>query len=195
MPVLGINQVLIRIREEALVENLGERDLRNPEGVGIDFRLGSLHKIVKGGAFIEADGEAGLGKRKGVQTELIAQFEGQGSRVKGKVKQKTASLKPGVYYLATTYESVNTPHDLMPVVYPRTSLFRAGVLMLNSKTDPGYKGQLTFGMVNLSPFPVKLQMGARICNMVFFKIDGETVDYRGQHQGGRVTPEKEEQQV
>lgn len=189
MPVIGINQVIKRIKEENLVENLGDRDLNNPEGVGIDFRLGSLHKITKGGAFIEADGEAGLGKRKGVKTEEIAKF------VPGSKTQKTVSLKPGQYYLAQTMEIVNTPHDLMPVVYPRTSLFRAGLLMLNSKTDPGYKGQLTFGMVNLSPFPVKLQMGARICNMVFFKIEGKTVSYRGQHQGGRVTPEKEEQQV
>lgn len=189
MPVLGIDQILIRIKEELLVENLGDRDLTNPEGVGIDFRLGSLHKIVKGGAFIEADGEAGLGKRKGVQTELVARVKSQ------EFRQKTIALKPGVYYLATTMESVNTPHDLMPVVYPRTSLFRAGVLMLNSKTDPGYKGQLTFGMVNLSPYPVKLQLGARICNLVFFKIEGKTVNYRGQHQGGRVTPQKVEKQV
>lgn len=194
MAVLGINQVLIRIKEELLVENLGMRELENPEGVGIDFRLGSVHKIVKGGAFIEGDpsassGQVGYGKRKGVTTQLVANYE---PRTKN---QKTITLKPGQYYLAQTLESVNTPHDLMPVVYPRTSLFRAGILMLNSKTDPGYKGKLTFGMVNLSPFPVKLQMGARICNMVFFKIDGETVAYRGQHQGGRVTPEKEEQQI
>lgn len=189
MAVLGIDQVLIRIKEEFLVENLGDRDLTKPEGVGIDFRLGALFQITKGGAFIEADGEAGLGRRKGVQTKEIASF-----KEKSKT-QKTVSIKPGQYYLARTFESVNTPYDLMPVVYPRTSLFRAGILMLNSKTDPGYKGQLTFGMVNLSPFPIKLQMGARICNMVFFKIDGETVAYRGQHQGGRVTPSKVEQQV
>ncbi|HLC87838.1 MAG TPA: hypothetical protein VJG66_02175 [Patescibacteria group bacterium] len=189
MAVLGINQVLIRIKEELLVENLGPRELENPEGVGIDFRLGAIFQITKGGAFIEADGEAGLGKRKGVQTKEIAKHETAGK------KQKTVTIKPGQYYLAQTLEVVNTPHDLMPVVYPRTSLFRAGILMLNSKTDPGYKGKLTFGMVNLSPFPVKLQMGARICNMVFFKIDGESVAYRGQHQGGRVTPQKVEQQV
>lgn len=189
MAVLGINQVLIRIKEELLVENLGARELENPEGVGIDFRLGALFQITKGGAFIEADGEAGLGRRKGVTTKEIAVYEARTTN------QKTISLKPGQYYLAQTLESVNTPHDLMPVVYPRTSLFRAGILMLNSKTDPGYRGKLTFGMVNLSPFPVKLQMGARICNMVFFKIDGETVAYRGQHQGGRVTPSKVEQQV
>lgn len=195
MPVLGIGEILIRIKEQSLIENLGERELNNPEGVGVDFRLGALYKIEKGGAFIEADGEAGLGRRKGVKTKLVAEYKGKGARVNGKAAQKTVSLKPGQYYLATTLELVNTPHDLMPVVYPRTSLFRAGILMLNSKTDPGYKGILTFGMVNLSPFPVKLQMGARICNMVFFRIEGETVLYRGQHQGGRVTPEKIEKQV
>lgn len=194
MAVLGINQVLIRIKEELLVENLGSRELENPEGVGIDFRLGALFQITKGGAFIEADpsassGQVGYGKRKGVTTREVTRYKIQDT------KQKTIALKPGQYYLAQTLESVNTPLDLMPVVYPRTSLFRAGILMLNSKTDPGYKGKLTFGMVNLSPFPVKLQMGARICNIVFFKIDGETVAYRGQHQGGRVTPSKVEQQV
>lgn len=196
MTVIGINQILIRIKEENLVQDLGARELENPEGVGIDFRLGALFQITKGGAFIEADGEAGLGRRKGVQTKEIAKYvkHESGSKNHGK-KQKTVSLKPGQYYLAQTLETVNTPHDLMPVVYPRTSLFRAGILMLNSKTDPGYKGKLTFGMVNLSPFPVKLQMGARICNMVFFKIEGETVAYRGQHQGGRVTPSKVEKQV
>ena len=75
MAVLGINQILIRIKEEALVENLGVRELENPEGVGVDFRLGSLHQITKGGAFIEADGEAGLGRRKGVATREIAAFK------------------------------------------------------------------------------------------------------------------------
>lgn len=195
MAVLGINHILIRIKEEALIEDLGARELENPEGVGVDFRLGALFQIKKGGAFIEADGEAGLGKRKGVETKEIATFKKQDTRSKKQIKQKTVSLKPGQYYLAQTVETVNTPHDLMPVVYPRSSLFRAGILMLNSKTDPGYKGKLIFGMVNLSPFPVKLQMGARICNMVFFKIEGESIAYRGQNQGGRVTAEKVEKQV
>lgn len=189
MAVVGINEILKKIKEEALVENLGERDLNNPEGVGVDLRVGAIFKITKGGAFIEADGKEGLGKRKGVQTKEIAKF------VNASKKQQVVSLKPRQYYLAQTLESVNTPHDLMPVVYPRTSLFRAGLLMLNSKTDPGYKGTLVFGLCNLSPFPVKIQMGARICNMVFFKIEGETTSYRGQHQGGRITPEKVEKQV
>ncbi|MDP3947863.1 MAG: dCTP deaminase [bacterium] len=181
MSVLGIDEVLTRVKKEKLIDNLGQRDLKNPEGVGIDLRLGSVHKIVKGGAFIEADSEQVLGNRKGVETRQI--------------NKEWIVIKPGEYYLVQTVESINTPFDLMPIVHTRTSLFRAGLLLLNSKTDPGYCGQLTMGLTNLSPFPVKLQMGARICNIIFHKIKGKTVEYRGQHQGGRVSPKKTERQV
>lgn len=190
MAVVGLDTILELVAsEEGLVVNLGERDLSNPEGVGIDLRLGSVHKIVKGGAFIQGDSVQGLGNRKGVKTKLVAEFK------KGYEEQEWISIKPGDYYLIQTIEAVNTPADLMPVVYPRSSLFRAGLLLLNSKTDPGYKGSLTMGLTNLSPFPVKLQMGVRICNMVFFRIEGKTVSYRGQHQGGRVSPSEVERQV
>lgn len=180
MSILGLNEVLKRIKKDKLIDNLGRRDLDDPEGVGIDLRLGSVHKIVKGGAFIEADGDI-LGKRKGVETKQI--------------NKDWIVIKPGEYYLISTLEIINTPKDLMPLVFPRTSLFRAGLLLLNSKTDPGYCGPLTMGLTNLSPFAVRLQMGARICNIVFHKIEGSSVAYRGQHQGGRVSPHKEERQV
>lgn len=189
MAVIGIKIILKRVKEERLIENLGQRELENPEGVGVDLRLGSIHKIVEGGAFIEVDGEAGLGRRKGVKTQVIAQFKPDLET------QEEVVIEPGQYYLVQTFEIINTPSDLMPVVYPRSSLFRAGLLLLNSKTDPGYQGQLTMGLTNLSPFSVKLQMGARICNIVFFKIEGEVISYRGQHQGGRVSPHEVEQQV
>lgn len=189
MAILGLDEVIRRVKNEGLVENLGERELENPEGVGVDLRLGSVHKIVEGGTFIEADGKAGLGKRKGVKTKEIAKFDPQENI------PKEITIKPGDYYLVQTYESLNTPDDLMPVVYPRSSLFRAGLLLLNTKTDPGYKGPLIMGLKNLSEFEVKLQIGARICNIVFLKIEGKTIRYRGQHQGGRVSPHEEEQQV
>ncbi|OGE64435.1 hypothetical protein A3I48_00495 [Candidatus Daviesbacteria bacterium RIFCSPLOWO2_02_FULL_36_7] len=189
MSVLGIDEVLKRVKKEKLIENLGKRELENPEGVGADLRLGAIYQITEGGAFIQGDRVQGPGSRKGVKTELVAEFK------KRKREQEWVIIKPGEYYLASTLEIINTPKDLMPVVFPRTSLFRAGLLLLNSKTDPGYKGTLTMGLKNLSEFDVKLQMGARICNIVFYKIDGQTIGYRGQHQGGRVSPHEEEQQV
>lgn len=194
MAVLGIGQVLRRIKNQKLIEGLGQRELKNPEGAGIDLRLGAVHQIIEGGAFIEGDpsagsGQAGYGKRKGVKTHLIAAYK------KRKRKQEWVVIKPGDYYLVSTLEVINTPKDLMPQVFPRTSLFRAGLLLLNSKTDPGYRGTLAMGLKNLSEFEIKLQLGARICNVVFFKIEGKTTPYRGQHQGGRISPEDEEQQV
>lgn len=189
MSVLGINEIHKRIKKDSLIKNLGKRDLENPEGVGIDLRLGSVHKIIKGGAFIEGDRQQAQGSRKGVETKEVAIFK------EGDIEQVWVTIKPKDYFLVQTVEEVNTPIDLMPIVHVRTSLFRAGLLLLNSKTDPGYCGVLTMGLTNLSPFPVKLQLGARICNIVFHKIEGKTVKYRGQHQGGRVSPKKVERQV
>ena len=189
MSVLGLDEILRRVKLDGLIVGLGDRDLHNPEGVGIDLRLGSIHKIVEGSAFIEADGVMSLGKRKGVKTKLLAEFK------KRARKQVKIIIKPGDYYLVSTVEIINAPKDLMPVVFPRTSLFRAGLLLLNSKTDPGYMGTLTMGLKNLSEFDVKLQLGARICNIVFYKIEGSSMEYRGQHQGGRVSSHEEERQV
>lgn len=189
MSLIGLNEIQKRIKKEKLVENLGERDLKNPEGCGLDLRLGAFHQIAKGGAFIEVDGEAGLGKRKGVETKVLAEFK------KDSKTQKHVAVKPGKYYLVQTLETINTPDDLMPTIHPRSSLFRAGLLLLHTKIDPGYKGFLTFGLINLGPFPVNLQMGARICNIVFHKVEGKTVKYRGQHQGGRISHSKAERQV
>lgn len=189
MSVLGINEIHKRIKKHGLVKNPGKREMENPEGVGVDLRLGSVHKIIKGGAFIEGDGQVALGSRKGVETKEIARF------VEGEDDQVWITIKPGDYFLVQTFEEINTPLDLMPLIHVRTSLFRSGLLLLNSKTDPGYSGVLTMGLTNLSTFPVKLQMGARICNIVFHKIEGKTVKYRGQHQGGRVSPKKVERQV
>lgn len=189
MSVLGINEIHKRIKKHGLIRNLGKRELKNPEGVGIDLRLGAVHRIVKGGAFIEGDRQQALGNRKGVKTKEIAKFKEDGD------DQVWVTVKPGDYFLVQTFEEINTPLDLMPIVHTRTSLFRAGLLLLNSKTDPGYRGVLTMGLTNLSPFPVKLQLGARICNIIFHKIEGKSVKYRGQHQGGRVSPKKVERQV
>ncbi len=187
MSVIGVDEILKLVKEENLIENLGDRELNNPEGVGVDLRIGELHKIIAGGAFIEVDGKMGLGKRKGVKTERVAKFDSEADT------QVEVTIEPGEYYLASTIEKVNTPKSLMPVIYPRSTLFRAGILLLNTKIDPGYKGTLTGGLINLSKFPIKIQMGARLYNLVFYKVEGKTVSYRGQHQGGRISFDEEQQ--
>jgi deoxycytidine triphosphate deaminase len=172
-----------------IVQNLSERELKNPEGTAVDLRLGEVHKITGGQAFIEADAKDGQGRRSGFETELLMAFDESAAR------QKELVIKPGEYYLVKTVEVVDIPLDVLGDVRPRTTLFRAGLALQTSIVHPGYKGNLVLGLHNSGPLPVTLQMGARVCVAVFYRTEAEGVAYRGQNQGGRVTAGGVEQQV
>ena len=172
-----------------IVKNLGERDLNNPEGASVDLRLGSIHKIVDGDAFIEADGAAGQGLRSGFKTERLFSYKEDSDT------QDTIVINPGDYFLVKTVETVKIPLDVLADFRARSSLFRAGLSLLTTVGSPGYEGELIFGLHNAGQYPVTLQMGARISQAIFYKLESEGVAYRGQNQGGRVTSAGIEQQV
>ncbi len=74
----------------------------------------------------------------------------------------------------------------MLVFYPRSSLFRSGIALHTGLADPGYEGELTFGVQNLSSHDFTLEMGARIAHGIFFRVSGGK-SYGGIWQGGRMT--------
>lgn len=174
---------------QKIVQGLGERDRNNPEGAGVDLRLGEVHRIAGGTAFIEADGPAGQGLRSGFETELVMQYH------EGKDTQDKLTIQPGEYYLVKTVESVDIPLDVLADFRARTTLFRAGLCLLTSTGAPGYQGGLVAGLTNLGPQPVTLQMGARIIAAHFYRLESTGTAYRGQNQGGRVTAGGVERQV
>jgi len=61
--------------------------------------------------------------------------------------------------------------------------------------QPGYEGELTFGLKNEGPITVEIEMGARFAHVLFHEIKGVGSKYRGQWQGGRVSATKRERQV
>lgn len=172
-----------------IVKNLGEREIKNPEGNGVDLRLGEVHKLSGGEAFIESDTTDGLGKRSMFETKKVMEFD------KNDEKQQILTVKPGEYYLVKTVESVEMPLDVMGDFRPRSTLFRSGLALYTTVTNAGYSGGLIFGLHNMGPMPVSLQMGARIAVAVFWRAEAEGKEYRGQHQGGRITSGGVEQQV
>jgi deoxycytidine triphosphate deaminase len=168
-----------------LIENLFERELNNPEGAGFDLRVGQVNRII-------GDSLLGVKERYSPETELLGDIEKDG--------EKEIILKPGEYFLVTTIEILNSPTQkikydeffpeayLKPIIYPRSSLQRGGVSLHFTKTDPGYKGKLTFGIKNLGNQNFKFQLGARMFNVEFEPVVGELKRaYSGQHQGGRVS--------
>ena len=58
-----------------------------------------------------------------------------------------------------------------------------------------YKGELNFGLINLSKEPFRQEMGARVAHAMFYRVEGGGSQYRGQWQGGRATTDGRETQV
>jgi len=178
--ILGTDKVLELIKTKNLIEGLDKKEI-NFEGCGVDLRIGEIYEMVDDKGFLH------IKTRKTPNFKLIAKYEKGKS---GKVK-----LKPGKTYSAITIEKINTPEDLFGWFIPRSTLYKCGIIVQGIRTDPGYKGKFSFVLTNSSKKPFEIEMGARIANIVFHKIEGKTSLYKGQWQGGRAFIEKGEKQT
>ena len=171
--MIGTKELLRLVKEERLVENLSERELENPEGTGFDLRAGEVFRINEGNAFL------GETERSTPEIESIAKYE----------DNKEIVLKPGDFVLVKTMEKVNLPDNIAAIFRPRSTLQRCGVGLFTATANPGYSGELTFGMCNLGKNDFRLEMGARFVHILFFNTSENHSSYRGQWQGGRVSTE------
>ncbi len=188
--ILSSKKVLELCEQMKLLENLDARE-SYPEGVGIDIRVGEVYVL-------QGEGFLGKTERKSPDINLIA------SIAKG---DKEVVIKPHDYVLVKTIEKINLPGNkvsidggepyyLMADVHPRSTLQRCGLYLMATKTDPGYTGELTFAITNLSNVPFRLELGARIANIVFHQVVGEIARaYEGQWKGGRVATGGKETQI
>ena len=175
--MIGTNELLKLVKENNLVENLAERELTNPEGAGFDLRVSEVFKIKEGDAFL------GETERFTPDVESVAKYEGN----------KEITLKPGDFVLVKTMEKVNLPKDVAAIFRPRSTLQRSGIGLFTATANPGYSGELTFGMCNLGKNNFRLEMGARIVHILFFNTSENFSAYRGQWQGGRVSTQGEKE--
>jgi deoxycytidine triphosphate deaminase len=181
--ILGIKELHRLVSEQKLVENLCDREMNNPEGAGFDLRLGEVYDL-------KGDGFLGVEERQTPEIELVAAHDSEKPE-----EQDFFVFEPGRYYLVKTIEKVNLPVTLSGVIFPRTTMFRSGIGLFNGVVQPGYSGELTFGVCNLGKSNIKISFGARIVHITFQEVLGEGNQYRGQWQGGRVATEGKETQV
>ncbi len=181
--ILGTKKLHELVKEMNLVENLCDREKNNPEGAGFDLRLGEIYEL-------EGDGFLGVEERNTPAIKLVAKNE------EGKPESENFFVfEPGKYYLVKTMEKVNLPVTLSGIIFPRTTLFRSGLGLFNGVVQPGYQGELTFGLCNLGKSNIKISFGARVVHITFHEVLGEGNQYRGQWQGGRVATGGKEVQV
>ncbi len=82
---------------------------------------------------------------------------------------KAFIIHPNEFALATTYEYVKVPEDLVARVEGRSSMGRLGVTMHVTAgfIDPGFEGKITLEISNIGAMPVALYPGQRVCQLVF----------------------------
>ncbi len=181
--ILGIDELHKLVREKKLVEGLCDREMNSPEGAGFDLRMGEVYELA-------GDGFLGIKERQTPEIKLLAGYD----------HEKTEAgnffvFEPGKYHLVKTIEKVNLPVTLSGIILPRTTMFRSGMALFNGIAQPGYQGELTFGVCNLGQGKIKVSLGARIVHIIFQEVCGGGNQYRGQWQNGRVATESREKQI
>jgi len=94
-------------------------------------------------------------------------------------------LIPGAY-IVTFNEVVHLPQNIMALARPRSSLLRCGVTVNTAVWDAGYSGRSQSLMVVYNPQGFRLQRNARIVQIIFLQLTGETEGYHGAYQGENI---------
>lgn len=189
--ILGIKKLHELVKENNLVENLCDREKNNPEGAGFDLRLAEVYNLENND--LTGTGEIGF---LGIEERDTPDISLLGKNDESKPERENAFVfEPGQYYLVKTMEKVNLPVTVSGIIFPRTTLFRSGLALFNGLVQPGYSGELTFGLANLGPGKIRVSFGARVVHITFHEVLGEGNQYRGQWQGGRVSTDGKEVQV
>jgi len=160
--ILAHSEIKKQIEENNLLENFEEKNIG---GAGVDLRVGKYYRLKSGG-------------KLGVDERELPEIE--------EITDDWIEVEPSEYIIVETIEKVNMPTDIVAWMRHRSTLQRSGVGLLTALIDPGYNGQLIFGLRNFGKYAFKLQRGARVGQIIFSKIKGDGKDYEGRYQGGKV---------
>lgn len=103
----------------------------------------------------------------------------------------TFLLRPGQFALASTREYVRIPPNMTAIVEGRSSLGRRGLLIhiTAGYIDPGFEGNITLELLNVSPWTIELTPGERVCQVHFHMGEPAANPYCGKYQGQRGVTE------
>lgn len=101
------------------------------------------------------------------------------------ISKKPYLLQPHEFILGSTKEYVKIPRDIVGRVEGRSSVGRLGLMVHVTAgfIDPGFNGNITLELYNVSDQPFKLKYNDRLCQIVFETLDRPTGHpYNGKYQ-------------
>lgn len=78
-------------------------------------------------------------------------------------------VPPHSFCLAHTVERFRIPSDCIAIAMGKSSYARCGLFAGMTPAEPGWEGQLTLELANVTPRPVKVYVGEGITQIVLFR--------------------------
>lgn len=104
---------------------------------------------------------------------------------------ETIWLWPFFGRLASAIERFRMPKDVLGIVHDKSSWARRFVTVQNTVIEPGWHGHLTLELTNHRPWPVRIQAGTPIAQVVFHSLDSPTAQpYKGKYQDQAPGPQR-----
>lgn len=104
------------------------------------------------------------------------------ARKKVALRKQLENMHPA-YALANTEEDFHMPDDVVGYVVDKSSYARVFTSAFNTLIDPGFIGNLTLELVNLSDRQVEFKKGQPVCQIAFHRLTGPTSQpYAGKYQ-------------
>lgn len=145
-------------------------DQNKIKGISVDLRLANKFRVFNDhtAPFIDLSGESGEMQKlmdKIMGDEVVIE-DGQ-----------AFFLHPGELALASTFESVSIPDDLVGWLDGRSSLARLGLMVhvTAHRIDPGWQGQIVLEIFNSGKLPLALRPGMDICAINFETLSSAAI--------------------
>ena len=99
---------------------------------------------------------------------------------------ETVVIKPKDYALVATMETVELGLNVVAFMHIRSSLAREGIIGSFAVIDPGFRGQLTLHLHNVSDKEIVFNKGERIVQIVFHQLGASAKQgYNGSYQDSK----------
>lgn len=94
-------------------------------------------------------------------------------------------LRKGDRVLAHTRETIDLPNDIAAQLAGRSTYARKGIIVHKTAgwIDPGFEGQITLELYNMSEGSIVLDVGDRVAQLVFLELSSPSSGYDGRYQG------------
>lgn len=177
MTVLSDKDIRKHLEEgKIIIENF---DYDNIDPCSVDLRLSNKFRTFLYSNITHID------TKKGISEKHMALAE--------KKEDEPFIIHPGELVLSTTKEYIKMPADLVGTLDGRSSLGRLGIVIHSTanSVDPGFEGNITLEISNISKIPVAIWPGMRICRLTFTKLTSESENPYNKREKSKYHAQKE----